>query len=87
MNSTTVLEKLRLICNENTEPYPDIRVDILAQALGMSTTKLVSVLTELEHRDQIKMDISAAQGNTGEPEYTGTIRLMRRPPDDTEQPA
>lgn len=76
MNSTTVLEKLKLIDEH------DVRIDILAQMMDISVPKLVAVLTELEHRDQIKMNITVQDDNTGNPVYDGTVSLMKRPPDE-----
>lgn len=73
VNSTTVLEKLRLITANDSLAAVDIKV--LADCVGIALPALVSVLTELEHRDEIKLNISST--GAGEPSYTGTVQLMR----------
>lgn len=81
INSTTVLEKLRLITNNDSLASVDIKV--LADCVGASVPALVSVLTELEHRDEIKLEIST-MNTSGAPEYSGSVRLMDTPPDEQE---
>ena len=72
INSTTVLEKLRLIAESDEHRRVDIHV--LADCMGVSVPVLVSVLTELEHRDEIKLDITTS--DTNELTYTGTVQIM-----------
>ncbi len=72
VNSTTVLEKLRIITDGDAHRRVDIHV--LADCMGVSVSVLVSVLTELEHRDEIKLDITISDAN--ELTYTGTVQIM-----------
>ncbi len=81
VNSTTVLEKLRLITANDSLAAVDIKV--LADCVGIAVPALISVLTELEHRDEIKLDIST-MNTSGEPQYSGSVRLMDTPPDEQE---
>ena len=75
-NSSTILEKLTAIAAQRQAR--EIDINELATLLSISPGKLVSLLTELEHRDEITMEISnksdAASGNIT---YEGTVRLMR----------
>lgn len=80
INSTTVLQKLSTI--DNYAGHTGISIESLAAILNISVSKLVSLLTELEHRDEITMEISTvAEDAEGTNKYTGTVRLMRHAPD------
>ena len=72
INCTTVLEKLRIITGGDAHSRVDIH--ILADCMGVTVAVLVSVLTELEHRDEIKLDITTS--DTNELTYTGTVQIM-----------
>lgn len=81
INSTTVLQKLSTI--DNYAGHTGISIESLAAILNISVSKLVSLLTELEHRDEITMQISSVEEpQEGGNNYTGTVRLMRHAPND-----
>ncbi len=75
-NSSTILEKLAAIATQRHNRQ--VGINELAATLDITPGKLVSLLTELEHRDEIMLQIStkedAASGNIT---YEGTVRLMR----------
>jgi len=79
-NSSTILEKLAAIAIQRHNRQ--VGINELAATLDITPGKLVSLLTELEHRDEIMMQIStkedAASGNIT---YEGTVRLMRHEED------
>ncbi|GAA4467436.1 hypothetical protein GCM10023093_23380 [Nemorincola caseinilytica] len=80
MNAATVLQKLGSI--DNYAGHTGISIESLAAILDISVSDLVSLLTELEHKDEITMNIctienAPADGNN----YTGTVRLMRHMPE------
>lgn len=79
-NSSTILEKLTAIAAQRQAR--EIDINELANLLSISPGKLVSLLTELEHSDEIMMQITtkedAASGNIT---YEGTVRLMRHEED------
>lgn len=76
INSTTVLQKLTKL--DNYIGHVGISIESLAAILSISVKKLVSLLTELEQRDQITMQISTEENAAmGTNQYTGTVRLMR----------
>lgn len=82
MNSTDVLQKLRRLSLKEDD-REDVNIVALAAELDVSVSALVSMLTELEHRDEIIMNISPLYV-PGEDHtvYTGTVKLMRTPPDE-----
>lgn len=76
MDATTVLQKLGSI--DTYAGHTGISVEALATILGISVSELVPLLTDLEHMDEITMDISTAETAAGDvASYTGTVRLMR----------
>jgi hypothetical protein len=81
MNSTDVLKALQDI--EAQEGYNG-NVDIanLAIDLDISVNKLVSILTELEHRDEVSLNITNNGTDNPDAMYKGEIRLLKRPPDE-----
>jgi predicted Rossmann fold nucleotide-binding protein DprA/Smf involved in DNA uptake len=80
MNSTLLLEQLELISKANNSK---IDIEYLAAQLKITVPKLVSVLTELEKRDEIVIEItSSINVLTNQLEYAGTVELMRTPPDE-----
>jgi hypothetical protein len=83
VNSTTVLRRLEAIARARKKAE-NISIEVLAALLDITVPTLVSLLTELEHRDEIIVNISS-KGDTASahgPEYTGTVRLMKDPPDE-----
>lgn len=81
INSTTVLQKLSTI--DTYAGHTGISIESLAAILNISVAKQVSLLTELEHRDEITMQISSVEGAQQDGNnYTGTVRLMRHAPHD-----
>jgi len=82
MNSTTVLQKLEEMAQTKGR-HTNIPIEELSAYLGISVAKLVSILTELEHRDEIIMQISTkGDAHTSELNYTGFVRLTDTPPDE-----
>lgn len=82
MNSTTVLQRLEEIAHTRGR-HSNIPIEELSSYLGISTAKVVSILTELEHRDEIIMQISTkGDAQISELNYTGFVRLMDTPPDE-----
>lgn len=82
INSTTLLQVIRQISFEAGDNIP-IDIAGLATQLGITVPKLVSVLTELEHRDLVMLNIKTdTDASTSEPRYEGTIRMMEIPPDE-----
>ena len=84
LNATILLQSIRQISSHAGD---NIAIDIaaLANQLGVTVPSLVSVLTELEQRDMVMLDIkTGTDASTGEPCYEGTIRMMELPPDERE---
>ena len=83
MNSTTVLQKLEELASNPEVGSLSIDITALAAMLDITNAILVSLLTELEQRDEIIMEISSKNDPlSNEIEYTGNVRLMERPPDE-----
>lgn len=81
MNSTTVLHTLEEIA-EDTDSR-EINIQALAHKLDITVPKAISLLTELEHRDEVTIEITTdTNAVTNEPIYSGFVRLMRMPPDE-----
>lgn len=62
-----------------------VHIDIqqLAGRLEIGLSKLVSLLTELEQRDKIILEIETTiHPQSGEQLYTGSVRLMESPLDE-----
>jgi len=82
MNSTELLENLKEISIDEKGERHDVNIISLASMLGVTVPTLVSLLTELEKRDEIIVNISPRY-NPGADlvAYNGTVKLMQRPPD------
>jgi hypothetical protein len=75
VNSTTVLNYLKDLRSRQKEV--DIDIHVLASALDLHITALISILTELEHRDEVILNISTTPGGLKNGlQYQGTVRLM-----------
>ena len=82
INSSTLLAWLQKHYPENEK----VNIGELARLLNIGTSPLLSILTELEHRDEIKIEISSqTDPATNEQEYSGTVQLMGTPPDEGNQ--
>ena len=82
MNSTELLRVMKQL-SEKAGTNIDIDIEQLAALLGINITALISVITELENRDQIMVNITTTSNNdTNQAEYAGTVRLMDTPPDE-----
>ena len=82
VNSSDLLEVIREISVNAGENIP-IDVRQLAGKLDMSLPKLITVLTELEHRDEITLEVkTSTDPASGELLYEGTARLMEHGEDD-----
>lgn len=82
MNSSTVLQKLEEMAQTRGR-HTNIPLEDLANSLGITVATLVSLLTELEKRDEIIMQIVTKGGQDMEElNYAGFVRLMDTPPDE-----
>ncbi|MBS1585544.1 MAG: hypothetical protein JSS82_08340 [Bacteroidetes bacterium] len=80
MNSSILLKEVEALTGGTGAT---VSIQDLADALHISLPKLVAVLTELEHRDEIKMEIiSELDPRSGELKYSGSVSLMDTPPDE-----
>ena len=87
MNSTDLLENLRDISVDDAGERHEINIVSLASVLGVTVPALVSMLTELEHRDEIIVNISPEYKPGADlVDYNGTVKLMKAPPDDDAVP-
>ena len=85
MNSTELLEHLEHI-SDKTQDNIAVDISVLAKQLDISVLSLVSILTELEQRDEIILNISSVENTqTNELEYSGTVQLMSTPPDEEDK--
>jgi len=75
VNSTTVLQLLEDL--RRSEGNEKVDINRLAVLLGTNIAALVSILTELEHRDKIILNLSASSDEHSE--YSGTVKLMDTP--------
>lgn len=74
-NSTTVLNYLKDLRARQRDV--DIDIHTLASALDVPITSLISLLTELEHRDEVILNISTTPGGLKNGlQYQGHVRLM-----------
>lgn len=80
-NSSDLFEMIRTISNKAGDNIP-IAIQYLAASTGLSIPGLISVLTELEQRDEIIVEITTSTDPAGDLVYDGTVRLMERPPDE-----
>ncbi len=84
INSTELLEILKHSYG-NAGDHVSIPIADLAGQVGITVPKLISVLTELEQRDQIILNVTTyADPDTGELSYDGSIRMMSLPADEIE---
>lgn len=75
VNSTTILNYLKDLRSKQNDV--DIDIHTLASALDLHITALISILTELEHRDEVILNISTTPGGLKNVlQYQGTVRLM-----------
>ncbi|XZF16246.1 hypothetical protein ACTHGU_08915 [Chitinophagaceae bacterium MMS25-I14] len=81
MNSGTILETMKII-SRHAGHNAELDIAELARILNITRPALVAMLIELEHRDEIIMDISNEENPDGEPDYSGYVRLMLIPPDE-----
>jgi hypothetical protein len=80
-NSTTILHHLECIAKAEGM-RTDIPISHLAELTGLSMAALVSILSELERRDEIIIELNT-QGQPGDDLVVdGTVRLMKTPPDE-----
>jgi len=85
INSTGLFRVIKQISAESGD-HVSINIAGLAVRVGMTLPKLISVLTELEHRDQIILDVKTfTDPDTGELTYEGAVRMMEMPPDQIEE--
>lgn len=75
VNSTTVLQLLEDLARSHGNET--IEIHRLASLLEINITALVSILTELEHRDKIILNLSASSDVLSE--YNGMVKLMDAP--------
>ena len=81
INSSTLLAWLESRYAEGN--HEKVNIELLATQLNIGIPALVSILTELEHRDEIKIEIaSETDPASSELRYSGTVQLMRTPPDE-----
>ncbi len=81
INSTELLEILKRTYGNAGDHVP-IPIADLATQVEITVPKLISVLTELEQRDQIILNVTTyADPDTGELSYDGNIRMMSLPAD------
>lgn len=84
INSTELLEILQRTYGRAGD-HVSIPITDLADRVELTVPKLISVLTELEHRDQIILNVTTyADPDTGVINYDGSIRIMSHPPDEIE---
>lgn len=82
MNSTDLLENLREISVDENGQRHEMNIVWLASMLGVTVPTLISLLTELEQRDEIIVNISPRyKPGTDLVAYNGTVKLMQAPPD------
>ncbi len=75
VNSTIVLSYLKDL--RALQKEVDIDIHTLASALDVPITSLISLLTELEHRDEVILNISTTPGGLKNGlQYQGNVRLM-----------
>lgn len=81
INSTDLLNVLRTL-PAHLAGDTDIDIQYLAHHLDVSLPVLISLLTELEKRDEIILNIDTTNEASAGMVYNGTVRLMERPPDE-----
>jgi hypothetical protein len=81
INSTDLLNALKTF-PAHSAGNAGIDIRYLAHHLEVSLPVLVSLLTELEKRDEIVLSIDTTNEVSGGITYNGTVRLMERPPDE-----
>jgi hypothetical protein len=83
MNSTDLLDSLRdLTVDENGDRH-EMNIIALASVLGVTVPSLVSMVTELERRNEIVANIRPDyRSDSGFVEYNGTVKLIAVPPDE-----
>ncbi len=80
-NSTDLLKAIRHIAAHQDRVQIDIRQ--LGEQVHLTLPALISILTELEHRDKIIMEVKTSlHPQSKEIMYEGNLRLMERPPDE-----
>jgi hypothetical protein len=83
-NSSDLFEIIRTISTKAGDNVP-IDIQHLAASANLSVPALISVLTELEQRDEIIVEITTSTDPAGDLVYDGTVRLMERPPDEIQK--
>ncbi len=82
MNSTDLLEVIKDMGADTGEPA-DIDIILLSQKTKIPVPKLLSILTELEQRDEIVLEVKTGEFEN-ELRYSGHVRLMENPSDELE---
>ncbi|MBX2906565.1 MAG: hypothetical protein KF744_11035 [Taibaiella sp.] len=83
MNSTDLLDDLRELTVDENGDLHEMNIIALASVLGVTVPSLVSMLADLERRNEIVANISPKyRPDTGVVDYNGTVKLITVPPDD-----
>ncbi len=78
-NSSDLLQFLRKCYFQNGDSRT-VSIKELVKKTSIPYTRLIAVLTELEHRDEITLSLNTSENpETGRLRYEGTIRLLQHP--------